>query len=87
MLYTKNIIKNDEKKLMNHQITIIIPTLNAEYYIRDLIESIINQKYKADEIIIIDSESEDNTLKIVNNIQNSEISLKLINLIKDNPKN
>ena len=46
------------------KISIIIPTLNAEKYIDNLLLKINKQTVQPDEIIIIDSESNDNTIKI-----------------------
>ena len=47
-------------------ISAIIPCYNAEAYIKNCINSLLNQKFKKKfEIIIIDDASEDNTLKII----------------------
>ena len=46
------------------EISVIIPTLNAEKELPDLIRRIRAQKKKVDEIIVIDSESSDRTVKI-----------------------
>ena len=45
-------------------VSVIIPALNAEDRIRSVIEALLSQTLKPDEIIIVDSESEDNTLNI-----------------------
>ena len=55
----KNLIK--ENKL----ISVIIPLYNSEKYIEDTIVSVLKQKYKFFEIIVIDDKSTDNSLKIV----------------------
>ncbi len=47
------------------KISIIIPTLNAEKDIAPLIEALRTQTVKPDEIIIVDSESDDRTAEIV----------------------
>ncbi len=49
---------------MNKTISVIIPTLNAESSIRGLIESLISQSLQPDEIVIVDSESDDRTVEI-----------------------
>jgi rhamnosyltransferase len=49
---------------MNNKISVIIPTLNAEKYIEKLLQTLQTQTRKPDEIIIIDSESDDNTKNI-----------------------
>lgn len=46
------------------RLSVIIPTRNAEKYIKNLIDKLLSQKLKPDEIIIIDTASKDNTRKI-----------------------
>ena len=46
---------------MNNQVSIYIPAYNAESTIREVIDSILNQSYKFDEIIVVNDRSEDNT--------------------------
>jgi len=48
------------------KISVIIPIFNAEKYISDCLESIINQTLKDIEIILIDDGSNDKTAKIIN---------------------
>ncbi len=48
----------------NPLISVVIPTYNEERYIGDLLESIKQQTYNNYEIIVIDYNSNDNTLKI-----------------------
>ena len=45
-------------------ISIIVPVYNGEKYLRDCIESILNQEYKNFELIIINDGSKDNSEKI-----------------------
>ena len=47
------------------KITVITPTFNQAEYIRDTIESVVNQSYQEIEYIIIDNCSEDGTEEIV----------------------
>lgn len=54
---------------MDKTISVIIPTLNAESYIKKLIEALISQSLKPNEIIIVDSESEDRTVEIAKSFQ------------------
>ncbi len=49
-------------------VSIIIPTLNAEGYISTLIGKIRVQSIKTDEILIVDSSSEDNTRSIAESL-------------------
>ena len=46
-------------------VSIVIPVHNGEKYIKEAIDSCINQTYKNIEVIVVDDKSEDNTLKIL----------------------
>lgn len=59
------------------KISIITPTYNSEKYLKDTIESVINQTHKEIEYIIIDGKSSDATLKII-----EEYAEKNRNIIK-----
>ena len=50
---------NEEK------ISILISNFNKEKYLNECIQSCLNQKYKNLEIIIIDNNSTDNSLNII----------------------
>ena len=54
------------------KISVIIPTLNREKLLIKTLESVLNQTVKADEIIIIDDGSTDNTKDIITNYQNKD---------------
>src|SRR5664279_3345319 len=54
-------------------VSVIIATFNAEEHIRQCIESIISQREKNLEIVIIDGESRDNTLSIVKEFREKNI--------------
>ena len=47
------------------EISIIIPCYNASKYLRQCIDSILNQTFKNYEIIFINDKSTDNTLDIL----------------------
>ena len=62
-------------------ISIIIPVLNAENYIRDCITSIVDQDFPKDqyEIIIIDNGSKDNTYNVIMDIiHNGNVDNRII---------
>ena len=61
----------------NDKVSVIVPTYNEEKNIKKLILSIINQEYKADEIIISDGRSTDKTIKIINQLQKKYNNIKL----------
>lgn len=54
-------------------VSVIIPVHNAEKYIRDSILSILEQTYKNIELVIIDDASTDNSLNIINEINDDRI--------------
>ena len=49
---------------MNKTLSVIIPCYGYAHYLGDCIESVLNQSVKADEIIVVDDESKDNTKEI-----------------------
>lgn len=55
----------------NLKVSIITVVFNGEKYIEDSIKSVITQSYKNIEYIIIDGNSTDNTLNIVNKYKNN----------------
>jgi glycosyltransferase involved in cell wall biosynthesis len=62
------------------KVSFILPTFNAEKYLKETIKSIINQSYKNYELIIIDNVSDDSTKKILEEFKNlnKEIELKIL---------
>ena len=50
------------------KISIIIPVYNSEKYIRRCLNSILNQTFQDFEIILIDDNSKDNSLKMISEI-------------------
>ncbi|MCK5655973.1 MAG: glycosyltransferase family 2 protein [Candidatus Aureabacteria bacterium] len=64
---------------MNPKISVIIPAYNGEPFISDSIESVLNQDYKAHEIIVIDDGSTDNTSKILESFKDKIISRRIKN--------
>lgn len=57
--------------------SIVIPMYNAQQYIRECLDSIMNQTYKSYEIIVVDDGSEDQSVSIVNKYK---LNYKNINL-------
>lgn len=55
------------------KISVIIPTLNAEKYIDNLLKKLESQSLRADEIIIIDSESTDSTIQLCEKYDNVKV--------------
>lgn len=61
-------------------ISIIMPVYNAEKYIKDAVQSVINQTYKKWELIIIDDCSNDKSLEIIKNFKKKDKRIKIIKL-------
>ena len=49
----------------NNSISIIIPAYNAEIYITETINSVINQSFRNWELIVVDDGSTDRTANII----------------------
>lgn len=81
MYYNYNDLLIWSKMEKNPLVSIIIPCYNAENFIENCINSIINQTYINYEIICVDDGSTDNTLKILKNlsINNSRLKAYSIN--------
>lgn len=63
---------------MNECISVIIPVYNVEKYLRQCIDSVINQTYKNLEIILIDDASPDNCGKICDEYAEKDSRVKVI---------
>ena len=50
---------------MTSKVSVIIPCYNAEKYIKEAIDSVLNQTYTDIEIVAVDNESSDATLSIL----------------------
>ena len=59
------------------KISIVMPTYNSERYIKQSIDSIINQEYQNWELLIFDNCSDDNTADIIGNYLNFDHRIKL----------
>lgn len=60
------------------KISVIIPIYNVEKYIRECLESVVNQTYKNLEIIVVNDGTKDNSMKIVEEYL-SDKRIKIIN--------
>lgn len=65
---------------MSYRLSVIIPVFNAEKYIWESLESVVNQSLGINniEVIIVDDNSSDNTLNIINEYLMKYPSFKLI---------
>lgn len=64
-------------------VSVVIPNYNCGKYIRETLESVINQNYKNIEIIIIDDCSTDNSMEIVKKYQKIDLNIK-VEIMKSN---
>lgn len=67
----------------NIQVSVIIPVYNVEQYLRQCLDSVINQTYKDIEIIVINDCSPDNSLQIIEEYKQKDSRIRLINLEKN----
>lgn len=58
-----------------NRVTVFIPVYNAEKYLRETLESILNQSYVDFELLIIDDGSTDDSINIINSFNDSRINL------------
>ena len=59
-------------------VSVIIPAYNASLFLEETIRSVINQTYTNFEIIVVDDGSTDSTEKVVQNLVNEGLPIKLI---------
>ena len=60
------------------KVSVIIPVYNAEKYIAQCLQSVIDQTLQEIEIIIVNDGSIDNSLQIVKDFQNKDKRIKII---------
>ncbi len=62
----------------NFKISIIVPVYNAEEYLKQCLDSIVNQTYKNIEIICINDASTDNSLSILKEYEKNDSRIKVL---------
>ena len=58
-------------------VSILIPCFNAEKYIKETVESCLEQKWKNIEIIVVDDGSTDQSIHILKSIKNKKVKIVL----------
>ncbi|MGR8942365.1 MAG: glycosyltransferase family 2 protein, partial [Gammaproteobacteria bacterium] len=58
-------------------VSIVMPSYNAEKYIKDAINSVLQQSYNAWELLIVDDNSSDRSVEIVKEIALKDCRIKL----------
>lgn len=77
-------MQSQRKQKTTPLVSIIMPAFNAERFIVDAVESILNQTYQNFELIIVDDASTDGTLAIVRNYQKQyPEKIKVVSLHKN----
>ena len=61
------------------KISVVIPCYNSEKYIKNSIRSVQNQNMKNFEIIVINDNSKDNSLNIIESLQKEDKRIKILN--------
>ena len=69
---------------MPETIHILIPTFNRSNLIKETIDSVINQSYKFWVLTIVDNNSSDNSLKIINKFSTKIKIIKRFKKVKRN---
>ena len=64
-------------------ISVIVPVYNVDKYLRQCVESIINQTYKDLEIILVDDKSTDESGKICDELAKEDNRIKVIHKLKN----
>ena len=75
---TINIISKNKLNVETPKITVVIPIYNGGKYLNYSLKSVQNQKMKDIEIIIVDDNSNDDSLKIIQNYMKIDKRIKLI---------
>lgn len=63
----------------NPKVSVIIPAYNAEKFIEETLQSVLNQSFQDFELIVLNDGSKDKTPEIVQEFCNKDIRIKLIN--------
>lgn len=67
-----------EVKLKKPSLSIIVPVYNVEFFLRECIESILNQEYKDFELILVDDGSKDHSPAICDEYKDRDNKVKVI---------
>lgn len=65
-------------------VSVVIPVHNGEKYIKEALNSCLNQTYKNIEIIVVDDKSTDNTLNILREYESKDSRVNVIPVEKQN---
>lgn len=77
-------VGNEEEKLVNPKVSIIIPAYNTSRYITKAIESALGQTEENIEVIVVDDASTDNTVEVVKSFTDQRLKI-LVNETNKGP--
>ena len=60
---------------MEPLVSVCIPAYNNAGYIRETIDSILNQTYHNIELVVVDDNSKDNTLDVIRSVKDSRVKV------------
>lgn len=63
---------------MHPKVSVLMPCFNAERFVKEAIESILNQSLREFKFVIVDDGSDDNTLSIVRSYATRDSRIRLI---------
>ena len=69
--------------MLNPKVSVIIPVYNVERYLRECLDSVVNQTLKEIEIICINDGSPDNSLSILKEYALKDFRIQIINKEND----
>lgn len=67
--------------IQKQKISVVVPMYNAEKYLHECINSILNQEYKNFEIIVVDDHSTDNSVTIIKEFQKNNSNIFLYSTV------
>ena len=68
---------------MSNMISIIVPVYNSELYLKKCLDSIISQTYENIEIICIDDNSSDDSLRILQEYEKKDQRIKVLQKVNE----
>lgn len=68
-------LKGNKRRTMKPKVSVIMPVYNAENYVKETIEGILNQTFRDFELLIINDHPTDGTMDIVRSIRDDRIRI------------
>ena len=63
----------------NIKVSIVVPVYNVENFIRDCLDSLVNQSFKDMEIIVVNDGTKDNSMQIVEEFADKDSRIVIVN--------